>query len=216
MDTGEMKLKLGICEDDSFTRSTLEAALRFEGLEVLFSAGSAAEAQKFFLKNPPHAMLIDLHLGQGPNGLELARELRKQKLNLGIVFLSSLESPKLLDRMRLGLPSGAQFLKKEAISNVAELVSALQKSLKIGGAATPSSGLVSELTPRQLEVLELVANGKSNQEIAQLLGVTGKSIEALVTRIAKHLEIAGAQSSNQRVQMAKAYIRAIGGIRDSV
>jgi DNA-binding NarL/FixJ family response regulator len=64
-------------------------------------------------------------------------------------------------------------------------------------------------------VLELVANGKSNQEIAQLLGVTAKSIEALVTRIAKHLEIAGAQSSNQRVQMAKAYIRAIGGIRDS-
>jgi DNA-binding NarL/FixJ family response regulator len=210
-----MQMQIGICEDDSFTRSTLEAALRFEGLEVAFSVGSAAQAQKAFAKHSPHAMLIDLHLGEGPNGLELARELRKQKLNLGIVFLSSFESPKLLDRMRLGLPSGAQFLKKEAISNVAELVSALQKSLKVGGATNIAGGLVSDLTPRQLEVLELVAGGKSNQEIAQLLGVTGKSIEALVTRIAKHLEISGEQSSNQRVQMAKAYIRAIGGIRDS-
>lgn len=209
-----MKMRVGICEDDSFTRSTLEAALRFEGVEVVFAAGSAAEAMSSHSKSKPHAMLIDLHLGDGPNGLELARELRKTDLALGIVFLSSLESPKLLDKMRLGMPSRAQFIKKDSIANVGELVSALQRSLRGKGSSNTSQGLVSELTNRQLEVLEMVAKGQSNQEIAEQLGVSQKGVEAVVSRIAKQLQINSVQSSNQRVQMAKAYIRAIGGVRD--
>lgn len=209
-----MKLSVGVCEDDSFTLATLAAALKHEGVEVLFEAQTAAEALEQFAKKQPHAMLIDLHLGDGPNGLELAREIRKRNPAIGITFLSSFESPKLLDKMKLGMPAGSQFLKKDSISNVTELISAAQKSLRAKSSSISSEGLVSNLTSRQLEVLELIANGESNQEIARRLGVTQKSVEALLTRIAKQLQISGAQSTNQRVQMTKAYIRAIGGLKE--
>lgn len=209
-----MKMRIGICEDDSFTLATLEAALKHEGVDVLFAAKTAPEALEKFAKNKPHAMLIDLHLGDGPNGLELAREIRKRNLEIGITFLSSFESPKLLDKMKLGMPAGSQFLKKDSISNVSELISALQRSLRAKNSTGSSGGLVSSLTARQLEVLECIAAGESNQEIAKRLGVTQKSVEALLSRIAKQLQIAGTQSTNQRVQMTKAYIRAIGGVKE--
>lgn len=209
-----MKLSVGLCEDDSFTLATLEAALKHEGVEVLFAAKTAPEALEKFAKSKPHAMLIDLHLGDGPNGLELAREIRQRSLETGITFLSSFESPKLLDKMKLGMPAGSQFLKKDSISNVSELISALQRSLRAKSSTGSPGGLVSSLTTRQLEVLECIAAGESNQEIAKRFRVTQKSVEALVSRIAKQLQIAGTQSTNQRVQMTKAYIRAIGGVKE--
>jgi DNA-binding NarL/FixJ family response regulator len=206
-----MRLKVGICEDDSFTRSTLSAALAFADVEVSFSASDATSAILEAEQNMPHAVVLDLHLGTGPNGVDLARSLRRLAPEIGIVFLTSFETPRLLEKNLNGLPSGSQYLTKRNIESVSQILDAIQKSIAKGRKTTlPNQGQVDTLTNHQLQVLELIAQGLSNGEIATKLGVELKSIQAVTSRISKKLGLESYQSINQRIQMAKAYLRATG------
>ena len=210
-----MRIKLGICEDDPFTLATLTASLEFEDVEVVISTASPNQALEEFKTKIPHAMLIDLHLGDGPTGLDLAQSIRAQSPETGIVFLTSFESPKLLDKNFKGFPSGSQYLNKRDIGSVKEILLAVQKSIaKDRKSSVPISGEVSSLTKRQLEVLELVAEGFTNTEIASRLELKTKTVEGINLRIAKALRIETGQNTNQRIQMAKTYLRSIGRIND--
>lgn len=210
-----MRIKLGICEDDPFTLATLTASLEFEDVEVVISTPSPNQALEQFTEKTPNAMLIDLHLGDGPTGLDLAQSIRSKHPETGIVFLTSFESPKLLDRDFKGFPSGSQYLNKRDIGSVKEILLAVQKSIaKDRKSSVPSSGEVSNLTKRQLEVLELVANGLTNTEIASRLELKTKTVEGINLRIAKALRIETNQNTNQRIQMARAYLRSIGRINE--
>lgn len=210
-----MRIKLGICEDDPFTLATLTASLEFEGVEVIISTASPNQALEQFSEETPNAMLIDLHLGDGPTGLDLAQSIRSKSPETGIVFLTSFESPKLLDRDFKGFPSGSQYLNKRDIGSVKEILLAVQKSIaKDRKSSVPISGEVSNLTKRQLEVLELVAEGFTNTEIASRLELKTKTVEGINLRIAKALRIETNQNTNQRIQMARAYLRSIGRINE--
>lgn len=210
-----MKLRVGICEDDPFTLATLSASISFEEIEVVFAASNAKSALVEFDKQKPASVLIDLHLGDGPTGLDLAKSLRAKAPEVGIVFLTSFESPKLLDTDFQGLPSGSQYLNKRKIESVNEILQAIQRSIaKDRKSALMETEGIAELTPRQLEVLELVAQGATNQEIAKNLFLTPKAVEAILLRVSKKLSLRTDQNLNQRIQMAKAYLRAIGRILD--
>lgn len=210
-----MKLRVGICEDDPFTLATLSASISFEEIEVVFAASNAKSALEEFEKQKPASVLIDLHLGDGPTGLDLAKSLRAKAPEVGIVFLTSFESPKLLDKDFSGLPSGSQYLNKRKIESVNEILQAIQRSIaKDRKSALMETEGIAELTPRQLEVLELVAQGATNQEIAKNLFLTPKAVEAILLRVSKKLSLRTDQNLNQRIQMAKAYLRAIGRILD--
>lgn len=210
-----MRIKLGICEDDPFTLATLTASLEFEDVEVIISTASPNQALEQFSEETPNAMLIDLHLGDGPTGLDLAQSIRSKSPETGIVFLTSFESPKLLDRDFKGFPSGSQYLNKRDIGSVKEILLAVQKSIaKDRKSSVPISGEVSNLTKRQLEVLELVAEGFTNTEIASRLELKTKTVEGINLRIAKALRIETNQNTNQRIQMARAYLRSIGRINE--
>jgi DNA-binding NarL/FixJ family response regulator len=210
-----MKMLVGICEDDPFTRATLEASLSFEDFTVVFSEGLPADALVAVEKHRPHAVLVDLHLGDGPNGLDLAKRIRSLRPETGLVFLTSFESPKLLIRNFSGLPTGSQYLQKNKISSVAEIASALQRSVqKIEATPFLNQSAILDLTQNQLDILELLALGKTNQEIAKRTECDVRSVEATITRIAKKLGLGKDQGVNQRVHMARTYLRAIGGLHD--
>lgn len=210
-----MKLRVGICEDDPFTLATLTASLESEDVEVVFAAANAKLALDGFEKHQPISVVIDLHLGDGPTGLDLSRSLRAQNPSVGIVYLTSFESPKLLDKDFSGLPSGAQYLNKRSISSVNEILQAIQRSIaKDRKSSQVNMEGIAELTARQLEVLELVAKGDTNQEIASKLFLTPKAVEATLLRVSKKLSLRTDQNLNQRIQMAKAYLRAIGRVLD--
>lgn len=208
------RIKVGVCEDDPFTRSTLEASLAHSDLEVSFGAGSAADAIELAQKHSPHAMLIDLHLGTGPSGLDLARALRRRFPSIGLVFLTSFESPRLLSSGNPDLPSGARYVIKGEIGSVEQIVTELQASLRVS--SKPSSfaeGVSSRLTARQLEVLQLIAEGATNADISSALQIKEKSLEGTIRRICRALGIESRQNANQRVQMARAYLKATGSLR---
>lgn len=210
-----MRLRLGICEDDPFTLSTLSASIAGQDVEITFSCSSATDVLKVFETNRPHAVLIDLHLGKGPTGLDLSRQLRAIDPNIGIVFLTSFESPRLLDASFKSFPHGAQYLNKRDITSIEQILHAAQDSISRTrrSAQTKSEG-ISTLTSRQLEVLKLLAEGLSNNEIGKRLSLSPKTVEGLIVRIGKKLDLRANPDSNQRIQMARAYLRGIGHLSD--
>ena len=209
-----MGLQVGVCEDDHFTRSMLTAALEQAGIEVVISSPSASNSLEQLAGSASvQAFIIDLHLGDGPNGLDLARAIRRERPEVAFVFLSSFEDPQLLEPEFLGLPTGSQYVVKSSVNSIDQLLQAVYAACERKRDDAVSGGLASELTQKQISVLALISRGLSNSEIAKELEVSEDTIEGVVRRTAKRLGISREQSTNQRVLMVRAYLKAVGGLR---
>jgi DNA-binding NarL/FixJ family response regulator len=156
-----------------------------------------------------NAVLLDLHLGAGPTGLDVAKELSKTNPETGIVFLTSFEDPRLLNPKLGELPEGSSYLVKGEISEISTLDDAIASALAKTG-KLPSFGSLGLLSDTQVETLQLVAQGLSNAEIAKQRFITEKSVEITISRIAKALGITQEPTKNQRVHIAKVYFRSRG------
>lgn len=200
--------KVLVVEDDDFTRLSLCASLQLQGAEPL-PAQNAAEALAIAAGKVISAALIDLHLGSGPNGIDLALELRRKDRSIGLVFLSSFASPRLLIP-KANLPTGSVYLVKRQIKDGDSILRALNQSLSGKWVNRPQTVALAGLSESQLETLKLVAQGHSNKEIARRRFVTERSVEKAISRIAKQLGLESAPEQNQRVQLTKAYLREIG------
>lgn len=193
-----------VVEDDSFTRMALVSTLRVAGIESI-SASNAGEAYGASKTSAADCALIDLHLGLGPNGIELAHALRRLKPSMGIVFLTSYASPRLLGP-RMELPLGSVYLNKSDVREASNLVDALKKSVKRVVEKPEFQSRLEKLTDLQLETVRLVAEGYSNSEIARLRFVTEATIEKTISRVAKELGIDATPTQNQRIRIARAYL----------
>lgn len=203
-----MGYRLGLLEDENLTRLTLSTALKSLGHEVIAQSGATSDFLTLAKKHPLDVVLLDLHLGPGPTGADVAKELRKAKGDLGVVFLTSFEDPRLLDP-KLSLVEGSVYLVKSEITNI-EVLEAAVFAAMAGLEKLPSPQLVQVLSDTQIETLRLVAQGLSNAEIAKQRFITEKSVEVTIARIAKILGIANEPTKNQRVNMAKVYFRSRG------
>ncbi len=192
-------------------RVILVAALATAGITVIASAKTSAEAVDLAQTHFPQVALVDLHLGRGPTGVDVAHALRKNDPRIGIVFLTSFEDPRLIAETR-PLPQGSQYLLKKDVGSIDEIAEAITASLegKNRRISTELPSNMSQLSDVQLETLRLVAQGLSNTEIARRRQVTEKSIEASITRLLKSLNIPRDEGSNQRVQLARLYFESQG------
>ena len=208
-----MPYKLMLVDDDKLMRLSLEAALREVGFDVKFSAENAADALRQAKLTQLDAALIDLHLGTGPNGVDLANALRQHNPSLGITFLTSYDDPRLLDSNISKIPTGSKYITKREIGSIQQLNDVLISSiLKPRQNSAQKSYLVSQLSSIQIETLKLVAMGLTNSEISTRRFITQKSVELTIRRVAKSLGIPNDGSKNQRVLIAKAFFEAIGSV----
>ena len=200
-----------VIEDDDLMRVSLVAALASADVDVVASAKTSADALELAHTHFPQVALVDLHLGRGPTGVDVAHELRKNDPRIGIVFLTSFEDPRLIAETK-PLPQGSQYLLKKDVGSIDEIVGAITASLegKNRRISTELPSDLSQLSDVQLETLRLVAQGFSNTEIARRRQVTEKSIEASITRLLKSLNIPRDEGSNQRVQLARLYFESQG------
>lgn len=208
-----MNLKLAIVEDEAFTRVTLSGTARALGFNVVIETESASKALSMATQNQPQVALIDLHLGAGPTGIDLAIALRSKLPNIGIVILSSFEDPRLLNPNLPTMPPRVQYVMKSEITHALKLKSIILASLNTDNAPPMREEQVSsvaKLSDTQIETLRLMALGLSNGEIAKRRFVTEKSVEISIARLAKKLQIEQTPSANQRVNIAKVYFRATG------
>lgn len=212
-----MQARVLVVEDEPLTRMSLVGALKQAGLDVVGDAATPADAIRIAETTNPNVALLDLHLGSGPTGIDIAQALRRKDPTIGIVFLTSYSDPRLLNTNLPALPSGATYLEKKSIDSIEKLQGAIEKShenRKSGSTASavPTFG---NLTATQIDTLKLVAQGLSNAEIAKRRFVKEKSIEVAISRIAKALGISADQAQNQRVHIANVYFRAIGMNKDA-
>jgi len=125
-DTPAMPISTLVVEDDAFTRVTLAESLRAQGVEVVLATAAAGEALELARERPLHAAFLDLHLGAGPTGIDLALALRRMHPRIGLVLLTTFDDPRLLSPTLPAPPPGTQYVTKRSISGVDRLIVALR------------------------------------------------------------------------------------------
>ena len=217
-DPPAIRARVMVVEDNAFTRTTVCGALRDAGINVVADSGTAADALDLASRFAPHAAVVDLDLGDGPNGIDLAVALREFLPGIGIVILTSFADPRLTGRNIDHLPGGSVYVVKSELSDTRLLARAIGNSMRMAAdrrlASTPMAarpkGTTAGLTDAQVEVARMVAEGLSNAEIANRRGISATSVERLIMRVARELGIETTSASNRRVLIAREYLRQTG------
>ena len=203
--------RLILVEDDPFTRATLGDALAMHGFDIRARVGNAFEAIEAQRIHDPQVALLDLDLGVGASGIDVAIAMREKNPRIGIVFLTTYKDPRLLNTNLPSVPEGAIFLNKLEMNSTAKIV--IQISLAIikplAKRALPwvRRGPLSSMSEIQIEILKDIAVGLSTSEIARKRGVTEQAIDKSINRISKNLGIPKSADSNLRVQIVRAYFK---------
>jgi len=200
-----------VVEDDTFSRTLITSSLQAAGVDVVYSTAHAAKALFAARKSPIEVALLDLDLGPGPTGFELAQVLRREFPRIGIIFLTSYSDPRLLGVKQQQMPVGSRFLRKSDLEQSSTLVSLIlqtkSRPIAIQGYATESGPSLSE---SQLQLLKYVARGLSSKEIAQKLGVTEKAIEASIKRVHEVLDLKPNLGASKRISLVRAFYELTG------
>ena len=202
-----MACKVLILEDDAWTRSVLQTALSANGFEIVEAVGSAREAMETASGAPIDVALLDLDLGEGPTGVDVAIALGRRYPELAIVLLTSYEDLRLFKAALPKLPDSVHVARKSEVSDVDQLVELVRNASQ---QPTPPRAPISELTDPQIETLRLVAAGLTNAQIAKERFVSEKAVEHAIARLARQLEIPQESSQNTRVLLTRAYFKMIG------
>lgn len=207
-----MTLRVLVLEDDPFTRLSIVSALRHFGFDVVAEEALPQAALERAQLTRPEVALLDLHLGKGATGLDVAKELRRNNPKIGIVMLTSFEDPRLLSPSLPPVPKGSVYLTKRSVQNLVLLKTAVLEAsaAALNNTEVPHIAAFGALSDIQIETLRLVAQGLSNFEIAKQRFVKEKSVELTISRVAKSLGIINSNSVNQRVHIARVYFRSIG------
>lgn len=178
--------KILVVEDEPIVRGLLAAALHSAGFGA-FTAADADEALAVFGEVDPDAMLIDIELGDGPTGLDLADGLLPQHPGLGVVFLTRLPDARFVNGTTPKLQPNIAWVRKQDVADPEQLSAILDQVLR--GAAGPElrsdrdpSRPLAQLTNAQLEIIQLVAAGLGNEEIAELRGTSVRAVQSLLQR----------------------------------
>jgi DNA-binding NarL/FixJ family response regulator len=206
-----MPVRVLVAEDDDFARVTVAGALKSEGFEVVEAVAGVEAAIDVARTHELDVAVLDLDLGTGPTGIDLAYGLRKVQPDIGIVILTSFSDPRLLTSSVREPPMGSVYVVKQSLTDIG-LLSAAVNGCRYAEAHDLKHVDVPLTTP-QIETLRLLAYGLSNAEIARVRVVTEKSVEQSIARSAKRLGIDGQESVNQRVALAREYFRLTGAQR---
>jgi DNA-binding NarL/FixJ family response regulator len=200
-----------LVEDDVFSRSTLAAALLGANIEVKDQVAKASEAIRAVEKFSIDIAIIDLDLGPGANGIDIAIALRDINPRIGIIILTSYSDPRVANPNSLSLPKGSKFLTKSSLNDFGILIKMILE-LKSQPLSNKNGSKIERVgfSENQLSVLQGVAEGLTTKEIAARAGVSEKAIEGTITRLHSMLDLPKKPFLNPRVQLARAYFNLSG------
>lgn len=210
--------KILVVEDEPLVLSLIASKLAADGFWVA-TAKNAAEARKIAADAQPDLALLDIELGQGPSGLDLATILLDQDPGMAVVFLTHLPEPRIIGADKKVIPKNAAYLVKSRINDPGVLNEAIESALRerVPIEFRDDKNLehrFSSVSNSQLAVLKMVAQGLSNSEIAERRGTTIRAVENLIKRA---MESAGLQVNDKhhvRVSAAREFIKVAGFISE--
>jgi DNA-binding NarL/FixJ family response regulator len=212
-------VRVVLAEDSVLLREGVASLLADAGFEIVGQAGTAEQLLLKVRSYKPDVAIVDIRMPptHTDEGLRAAQVIREQHPGVGVLVLSQyVESGYALELLRTSA-EGVGYLLKDRISDTREFADAVRRVAKGGSVLDPEvvSRLVgrrrgedplSELTPREREVLELIAEGRSNQGIAERLVVTERAVEKHVTSIFGKLGLPAAPADHRRVLAVLAYL----------
>ena len=201
--------KLLVVEDNQFMRALITELLESEGFEVQ-AVETASAAVKAAASFDPDAAILDVELGIGPNGFDLARILREGNEELGLV---NIPEPKTIGVDNRSIPKDAAYLVKESVGKIELLLRAIKASLRgrVGADLRQDREVhsLSNLSRSQLDLLHMAALGLSNTEIAQRRGTTVRAVENLFKRAIESAGIEVGPGEHGRVLAVRKYIETV-------
>jgi len=202
------KIRVLIVDDHAMVRRGLQSLLSlYRDIEVVGEAGDAASAVQAAVELSPEVILLDIRL-PGPSGIEAAKRLRKEAPEARIIALTAHDNDEYILEA-LGAGVRAYLLKSTADETVVETIRLVHQGKRLLSPALmdkvlqqfedlirPQAGAESDLSRRELRVLELIAQGATNEEIAQEMNCSERTIKRKIARITSVL---GARNRAQAV-----------------
>jgi len=207
-----------IAEDAPLIRQGLERLLADAGFEVVAAVGDAIALRREVRLKRPHAALVDIRMPptHTDEGLVAAQEIRDSQPDVGVLVLSQYLEPRYALRLLGDHPAGLGYLLKERVADVAILADALRRVSDGECVLDPTivarllahrDDTLGTLSPRELDVLELMAEGRSNEAIAARLVLSPKTIETHVRNIFAKLDLRESPDDHRRVLAVLQFLR---------
>jgi DNA-binding NarL/FixJ family response regulator len=201
-----------VVENEDFLRSLIAQSLESQGFKVE-TAANALQAKKMISKVDPDVALLDIDLGDGPTGLDFAAQLAISSPEVGVVFLTDLPDTRFA-REDHEVKENQAYLNKRLLQSPEALTEAINAVLYEEGVGSfrhdqNEDRPLLQLTRVQLEILKLIAEGKTNQQIADLRGRSIGATESAITRTLESLGINRDADLNVRVEAVRTYFQAV-------
>ena len=219
-ETRKPAMRVVLAEDSVLLREGIARLLEDAGFEVVGQAGNADELLLKVRSYSPAVAIVDIRMPptQTDEGLQAARQIREKYPGTGVLVLSQyLETAYALELLSESA-EGVGYLLKDRVADIDAFVGAVRRVGEGGSALDPAvvaqlvgrqrrNDPVADLTPREREVLELMAEGRSNQAIADSLVVTERAVEKHVTSIFGKLRLPASPDDHRRVLAVLTYLR---------
>jgi DNA-binding NarL/FixJ family response regulator len=219
-DSPATQLRVIVADDDTLLREGVASLLTSSGFNVVGQAGDATELLPLVRDKTPELVVVDIRMPptHTTEGLDAARVIREELPDTGIMVLSAhVEVEHAMELLASGQRVG--YLLKSRVTDVADFVDSLERIAK--GASVVDPALVQELvsgrrrddplgvlSPREREVLSLMAEGRSNAGIARRLWVTEGTVEKHVRSILTKLNLPETDDDHRRVRAVITFLDA--------
>jgi DNA-binding NarL/FixJ family response regulator len=213
-------MRVVVADDSVLLREGVARLLEDAGFEVVGQAGTAEELLLKVRSYSPSVAIVDIRMPptHTDEGLQAAREIRARYPGTGVLVLSQYVEPAYALDLLAESAEGVGYLLKDRVADVAEFAAAVRRVAEGGSALDPAvvsqlvgrsrkNDPISQLTPREREVLELMAEGRSNHAIGEQLVITERAVEKHVTSIFAKLRLPADAADHRRVLAVRAYLR---------
>jgi DNA-binding NarL/FixJ family response regulator len=213
-------VRVVVADDTVLIREGLAALLRESGIDVVAKCGDPDELLEAVRAHDPDVAIVDVRMPptHTDEGLQAARQIRAESPDTGVLILSQYLEVGLAMKLLAESAEGLGYLLKDRVTDLDDFVSALRRVADGGSALDPlvvqqllmrerPDDPVAKLTPREREVLELMAAGSSNQGIAEKLVITVGVVEKYVSSIFEKLALPTTRSESRRVLAVLMFLR---------
>lgn len=220
-------MRVVLVEDQALLREGIVALLREQGIDVVAQAEDGDGLLRIVAGHHPDVAIVDVRLPPTftDEGLRAALEARHREPDLGVLVLSQYVEPVYTTELLEAGSGGVGYLLKERVAEVRTFVEAVERVAEGGTvldrevvsrlvrASEPagSEGGLGSLTPKEREVLELMAEGRTNAGIAKALVVTPGAVEKHISAIFAKLDLPAGGDDHRRVLAVLTYLRVTGG-----
>jgi DNA-binding NarL/FixJ family response regulator len=213
-------MRVLVADDSVLLREGVVRLLEEAGFDVVAQAGDAEDLLRKTRAHKPDVAVVDVRMPptNTDDGLRAALEIRSELPQTGVLVLSQYVAEAYALELVSGSAEGVGYLLKDRVADVERFTDSVRRVGEGGSALDPEvvaqllgrrrrDDPLDELTPREREVLELMAEGRSNHAIAAQLVVTERAVEKHVTSIFSKLGLAPTSEDHRRVLAVLAYLR---------